>query len=487
LFKRVKDEIPFNHNGTANNIIGRLAGSLVNVVAELRNNFGAASHGDDGYHENPIDSPSADFVMSSVDGLAALLYSKHKNTIVPERATRINYQDFPEFNDWMDEQGKDFEIVVGEEIVFRYTASRILFDQDMNAYKELLIQYLDGETPTLYSKNSEDTLDEVDQSVSEVKELLQSFSVLMQEFESGLYFKGDHDSQLDCLNLSAEFVLHNYELKRKFITLVGLMNQAYDECFESEKLSKQEHDNIHYYLSVFIIFTALTKGEVPTIISMNKKAREVAIEALQKNGVNEILELVQNEDNETLFDNSFLEKVSAINLPHTKSMLLDRLLAQQLVEFSEVNKAKADEFSNSYQALVDKYKEPSEEGVEGFISELISLQQRISTAMIELKGMDISIEEKAFYDVLQSLIAKYDYQYPESSLLELAKFVNDVLEDKAKYTDWNNRDDIKAELKVDLILLFAKHEFPPIDRNEIYNNIFEQALSYRKFRTDKAK
>tara|TARA_Y100001968_G_scaffold304473_1_gene319530 strand:- start:3189 stop:3881 length:693 start_codon:yes stop_codon:yes gene_type:complete len=142
LFKKVKDEVPFNHNVVANELIGRVAGSLVNVVSELRNKFGAASHGKDGYHDNPIDAPCADFVMSSVDGLAALVYSKHKKTIAPERATRINYQDFPEFNDWLDEQSSDYEIVVGRETVFRYTASQILFEQDPQAYQEMLIQYL---------------------------------------------------------------------------------------------------------------------------------------------------------------------------------------------------------------------------------------------------------------------------------------------------------------------------------------------------------
>ncbi len=142
LFKKVKDEVPFNQNGVANDLIGRLAGSLINVISELRNKFGAASHGKDGYHDNPIDVMNANFVMSSVDGLAALVYSKHKKTIVPDRATRISYQDFPEFNDWLDEQSHDYEIVVGKESVFRYTASQVLFEQDLPAYQEMLIQYL---------------------------------------------------------------------------------------------------------------------------------------------------------------------------------------------------------------------------------------------------------------------------------------------------------------------------------------------------------
>ncbi|WAC03369.1 DUF3387 domain-containing protein [Lacinutrix neustonica] len=44
----------------------------------------------------------------------------------------------------------------------------------------------------------------------------------------------------------------------------------------------------------------------------------------------------------------------------------------------------------------------------------------------------------------------------ENKLIPLAKEVKKVVDDKAKYTDLNQRDDIKAELKVDLIILLAE-------------------------------
>ncbi|MFT6239610.1 MAG: type I restriction enzyme R subunit [Paracoccaceae bacterium] len=56
-----------------------------------------------------------------------------------------------------------------------------------------------------------------------------------------------------------------------------------------------------------------------------------------------------------------------------------------------------------------------------------------------------------------------------------------VVEDKAKYTDWSQRADIKAELKVDLIMLLAKNGYPPVDRDEVYKEIFEQAENFQKF------
>ncbi len=59
-----------------------------------------------------------------------------------------------------------------------------------------------------------------------------------------------------------------------------------------------------------------------------------------------------------------------------------------------------------------------------------------------------------------------------------------ILDNKVKYTDWNQRSDIKAELKVDLILVLAKHDYPPVDRDEVYREIFEQAENFKKYQQE---
>jgi type I restriction enzyme R subunit len=60
--------------------------------------------------------------------------------------------------------------------------------------------------------------------------------------------------------------------------------------------------------------------------------------------------------------------------------------------------------------------------------------------------------------------------------------VKEVVDDKAQYTDWNQREDIRAGLKVDLILLLAGHGYPPVDRDEVYQEIFQQAENFKKHR-----
>ena len=78
---------------------------------------------------------------------------------------------------------------------------------------------------------------------------------------------------------------------------------------------------------------------------------------------------------------------------------------------------------------------------------------------------------------------KYEFEYPEDKLIKLAKDVKTVVDDKAQYPDWDKKDSIKAELKVDLILLLAKNDYPPIDRDEVYKEIFEQAENFKKYRS----
>ena len=118
--------------------------------------------------------------------------------------------------------------------------------------------------------------------------------------------------------------------------------------------------------------------------------------------------------------------------------------------------------------------------LEDFTDEIIDLYHAMRKERESFEELGIDFEEKAFYDILKALTIKYDFEYPEDKLLELAKKVKVIVDDKARYTDWSHRDDIKAELKVDLIILLADNGYPPIDRDEVYKEIFDQAENFKK-------
>ena len=119
--------------------------------------------------------------------------------------------------------------------------------------------------------------------------------------------------------------------------------------------------------------------------------------------------------------------------------------------------------------------------LEDFTDEILDLIHALKKGKASFADLGIDFEEKAFYDILKGLTNKYDFEYPEDKLLHLAREVKLVVEDKARHTDWNQREDIKAELKVALIILLAENSYLPVDWDEMYKEIFEQAENFKKY------
>ncbi|QBG34792.1 type I restriction endonuclease subunit R [Litorilituus sediminis] len=360
-------------------------------------------------------------------------------------------------------------------------------------HKGLVVDYIGIKTAmnkalAQFSKSEDTNFEDINQSVIAVKDHLDLLNRIFHKFDSSPYFTGKPVAQLNCLNNAAEFVLSVGKLEKRFMALVKRLKAAYDVCCGSEKLSQQERDFIHFYLAVRSIIYKLTKGDAPDTAQMNAKVREMISEALKSDGVEEIFKLGEGDGEIDIFDEDYLAKISKIKLPNTKIMLLQKMLAKAIDEMKKVNLAQGVDFTKRFKALVDKYNERKEEDVlvsevlEDFSDEIINMFTDLKTEMDSNDDLGISFEEKAFYDILKSLAVKYDFSYPEDKLIELAQAVKEVVDDKAKYTDWNNRDDIKAELKVDLIMLLAKFGYPPVSRDEVYKEIFAQAENFKKNR-----
>lgn len=339
-----------------------------------------------------------------------------------------------------------------------------------------------------YNNNTTSNIDEVEQSVVIVKNHLDLLDKLFHKFDASLYYNGKPLEQLQTLNKAAEFAQATKELENRFMNMVKRLKAAFDICSGSELLSTAEKDRIHFYMAVRSIIYKLTKGTAPDAAQMNEKVRVMIQEAIESQGVEEIFKLGDDDAKEIdLFSDDYLAKLDKIKLPHTKFKLLQKLLQQAIDRMKKINKVAGIDFSKRLEAIIERYNERNENDVlrsevlEDFTNEIIELYYAIKKENESIAELGIDIEEKAFYDILKMLTKKYDFAYPEDKLLLLAKKVKEVVDDKAKYTDWSKRDDIKAELKVDLIILLADNDYPPIDRDEVYKEIFEQAENFKKY------
>jgi type I restriction enzyme R subunit len=345
-----------------------------------------------------------------------------------------------------------------------------------------------------YNKGERENFEDIEESLVVVRNHLDLLAKLFHKFDSTKYFKGTALEQLNTLNMAAEFIQLTKEMETRFMGLTKRLKAAYDICAGSERLIQEERDKTHFYLAVRSIVFKLTKGNAPDTAQMNAKVREMIKDALASDGVEEIFKLgEENETQQDIFDEDYLAKIDKIKLPNTKIKLLQQLLAKAIGEIKKVNKVKGVDFSRKMQSLVERYNERSEndvlrsevyEEMADHLTNLIWDVQKEFAAGIEL-GIDF--EEKAFYDILKDLCVKYDFSYPEDKLITLSKALKELVDSQAKFPDWSNRDDIKSALKVGLILLLDEHGYPPVERDEVYKDIFEQAENFKKYNPIKDK
>lgn len=188
-----------------------------------------------------------------------------------------------------------------------------------------------------------------------------------------------------------------------------------------------------------------------------------------------------------IFSDEYLDKINAIQLPNTKIKVLQRLLSQAIDEYKKVNRIMGMEFSDRLKRVVDEYNNRrrdeafANEVLDDVAEQLAKLLEELKKEKDSFKGMGIDYEEKAFYDILKAVAKKYEFEYPDDKMIELSKRIKLIVDDKAKYTDWSTRDDIKANLQVDLILLLDEFDYPPVTIDDVYKEVLEQAENFKKY------
>jgi type I restriction enzyme R subunit len=359
--------------------------------------------------------------------------------------------------------------------------------------KGLVVDYIGiksrmNQALAMYSKADESNFEDIRQSLIEVRNHLHLLAQIFHSFDSSDYFSGEATKQLECLNQAAEFVLQTKKTELRFMGLVKRLKAAYDVCVGSDEITEAERERIHFFIAVRSIVYKLTKGDAPDTAQMNARVREMIAEALRADGVEEIFKLGEDQaDTIDIFDDEYMDRISKIKLPNTKMQLLQKMLGKAISDFKKVNQLQGTNFSKRFQSLVEQYNERKENDVlngeefDSFSQMMTDMIYDIKAEMMSFEDIGIDMEEKAFLDILAHMCEKYDFSYDADKMLELAKEMKVTVDDSAQYPDWSKRDDIKAKLKMDLILLLHRFGFPPVANDDVYKNVLEQAEQYKKY------
>ena len=306
------------------------------------------------------------------------------------------------------------------------------------------------------------------------------------------YFNGTPSEKLQCLNEAAEFIQKTKDLEQRFMANVLRMSKAFNLCNSAKDFTKYELDLIHYYKAVRSILFKLTKGDAPDTDTMNAHVQKMLQDAIQSEGVEEVFSTDTDVDTEAvdLFSDEYLARISRIKLPNTKVKILTQLLKKKVSEFKKINKIKAVDFEKRLQKVIDDYNNRMSDAdyvksiLDDVAEQLMDLLNKLKEEEHSFEAMGIDYEEKAFFDILVAVAEKFQFEFPESENIELAKEIRAALRDKEKYADWANSTQIKALMQADIIMILAKHGYPPTPPEiyeKVYNEIIEQAENFKKY------
>ncbi len=144
LFKAASLTVPFlpvslAAHATARKSLQQTLGGLstaMHGVCELRNAFGFASHGTDSPHP-VMEGVQAMLAAQAADAIVGFLYRVHRQHLTKPGSVQIEYDDHPDFNEWIDAQCEPVQILS----LPPYQPSDVLFSVDQEAYRELLTSY----------------------------------------------------------------------------------------------------------------------------------------------------------------------------------------------------------------------------------------------------------------------------------------------------------------------------------------------------------
>lgn len=333
------------------------------------------------------------------------------------------------------------------------------------------------------------SLDTIEQSLKVVKDELDIIRRQFNGFEWSKYFTAEGVEQVNVLNSAVEYMLRTKESETKFMQHCKKMKAAFAICCNSDRISQEEDDDIHFFFAIRSIIFKLTKGDAADTPKMNRHVADMIKDALISETVEEIANIgVSAESEIDLLSSDYMKRLAQLPQKNTKVKLMEQLLKKVIDSIRKVNKRRGVDFTQRLEDIVKRYNDRSDDAalandvIDDVVQQMLDLMEDVKDSRTAGDAIGLSFEEMAFFDILKTVAIKYDFiaDFTDEKLTSLAKQVKELVEQQATVADWNNRDDIKAELKMNVIILLAGAGYPPKIHDEVFKEILEQAENFKR-------
>lgn len=369
------------------------------------------------------------------------------------------------------------------------------------------------------------TEDDVEQAKTLFREELEIVKTLFNGYDLTPFLNPECDpiERYTLLSKAAEFVfvstlqlnIMNKEktnskkvsLKTYFLKNVKRMRTAYEVCQPSGILTDEESALAQCFMAIAGFVRKMNgTSHIDTDI-MNANVSKMVEEALKYSKVENVLEEGEQED---IFSPEYFEKLSDVKMPATKLEILIKMLKKQITEYGKVNQVAAKKFQEMLEKTIEDYHErrkhltaeeagatqeqASEDIIKSATEQALKILKEMQENRESFRKLDLTFEEKAFYDILIALRDQYNFEYGKDEEKDgiiinekcriLAKKVKEIIDTKSSFADWLNNQNVRNDLKLEIKICLVKNGYPPQYSPEVFAKVMEQVENFEENSND---
>ena len=248
------------------------------------------------------------------------------------------------------------------------------------------------------------------------------------------------------------------------------LKDVYKIC--TSLLSKKEKEEISFFMAIRSFIMKTTKKGVPDLKEINERISKMLEDAILGD---EVLVLTKAGSSETfdLLNEENMLKIKLMPQKNIAANILMRAMKDKVEQVKKKNIIVSRAFSEKLQQIIEKYNHRHDEkDVYEVLEALVQFKEELYKAIESGNAMDLTYEEKAFFDVLTAdpeVIAMME----DDILIKIAKDLTKTVKENL-CPAWHERKQAQAKMRMKIKKLLKKYDYPPNKSEKAVEDVMEQ-------------
>ena len=232
-------------------------------------------------------------------------------------------------------------------------------------------------------------------------------------------------------------------------------------------------DDVRFFQHVNASLAKPSTRQAASNAERDLAVRQIISRAVAPEGVLDVFAAAGLEKPEIgILTEEFLAEVANMPQRNLAVELLERLLQDELTTRKRQNVVQARSFAEMLERTIRRYQNRAIEAAQ-VIEELVGLAREMQAAHARGEELGLTDDELAFYDALEtndSAVAVLG----DEKLATIARELVETIRNSVTI-DWTLRENVRAQLRVRVRRLLARHGYPPDKRARAVTTVLEQA------------